>query len=84
MDRVQPRVGQPDHRRQQDTFFRSHTITGVTEHVVKSGESVWILSLRKYDVPVWLFRQYNPELDLHKVQRGTRLNFPVLVVNKSG
>jgi membrane-bound lytic murein transglycosylase D len=72
------------HRQQQDTFFRSHTITGVTEHVVKSGESVWILSLRQYDVPVWLFRQYNPELDLHNVQRGTRLNFPVLVQNSTG
>jgi membrane-bound lytic murein transglycosylase D len=69
------------HREQQDTFFRNHTITGVTEHVVKSGESVWILSLRTYDVPVWLFRQYNPELDLHNVRRGTRLNFPVLVEN---
>jgi membrane-bound lytic murein transglycosylase D len=70
------------HRQQQDTFFRSHTITGITEHVVKRGESVWILSLREYDVPVWLFRQYNPELDLHNVQRGTRLNFPVLVENQ--
>ena len=69
------------HRQQQDSFFRSHTITGVTEHVVKSGESVWILALRQYDVPVWLFRQYNPELDLHNVQRGTRLNFPVLAEN---
>jgi len=70
------------HRQQQDAFFRTHTITGVTEHVVQSGESVWILSLRKYDVPVWLFRQYNPELDLHNVRRGTRLNFPVLVENQ--
>ena len=69
------------HRQQQDTFFRNHTIAGVTEHVVRSGESVWILSLRTYDVPVWLFRQYNPELDLHNVRRGTRLNFPVLVEN---
>ena len=70
------------HRQQQDTFFRNHTISGVTEHVVRSGESVWILSLRQYDVPVWLFRQYNPELDLHNVRRGTRLNFPVLAGNK--
>ena len=69
------------HRQQQDTFFRNNTITGVTEHVVKSGESIWILSLRQYDVPVWLFRQYNPELDLHNVQRGTRLSFPVLAAN---
>ena len=67
------------HRQQQDTFFRNHRITGVTEHVVKSGESVWVLALRQYDVPIWLFRQYNPELDLHSVRLGTRLNFPVLV-----
>jgi membrane-bound lytic murein transglycosylase D len=72
------------HKQQQDTFFRNNTITGVTEHVVRRGESVWILSLRKYDVPVWLFRQYNPELDLHNVQRGTRLNFPILVSNTPG
>jgi membrane-bound lytic murein transglycosylase D len=72
------------HREQQDTFFRNHTITGVTEHTVKRGESVWILSLRQYDVPVWLFRQYNPELNLHSVRPGTRLNFPLLVENDSG
>jgi membrane-bound lytic murein transglycosylase D len=72
------------HRQQQDTFFRNHTITGVAEHEVKSGESIWILALRQYDVPVWLFRQYNPELDLHNVHPGTRLNFPVLVSNASG
>ena len=72
------------HKEQQDTFFRNNTITGVTEHIVRRGESVWILALRQYDVPVWLFRQYNPELDLHNVQRGTRLNFPVLVSNTPG
>lgn len=66
------------HRQQQDSFFRKHTITGVKEHTVKKNESVWILSLRQYDVPIWLFRQYNPALDLHKVRPGTRIRFPVL------
>jgi len=66
------------HRRQQDAFFREHVITGVTEHVISSGESIWILSLRKYDVPVWLFRQYNPGLDAHNVQPGTKVQFPVM------
>ena len=69
------------HRQQQDSFFRNHTITGVNEHTIKRNESVWILSLRKYNVPIWLFRQYNPSLDLHKVQPGTRVRFPVLVSN---
>lgn len=69
------------HRQQQDNFFRNHTITGVTEHTIKRNESVWILSLRKYDVPIWLFRQYNPSLDLHKLRPGTRVRFPILESN---
>jgi len=66
------------HREQQDSFFRQHVITGVEEHVIQSGESIWILSLRKYDVPVWLFRQYNPGVDLDSVQPGTTVRFPLL------
>ncbi len=70
------------HQQLQDTYFRNHTITGVREHQVGRGESVWILSLRQYDTPIWLFRQYNPSLDLHKVYPGVRLNFPVVVANE--
>lgn len=66
------------HRRQQDDFFRKHVITGSTEHEIGVGESVWILALREYEVPVWLFRQYNPELDLHRVRPGMRVKFPVM------
>lgn len=66
------------HRKQQDSFFRKHIITGVQEHTIRRGESVWILSLREYDVPVWLFRQYNPGLDLHRIAPGDTVRFPVL------
>ncbi len=69
------------HSELQDTFFRNNTITGIQEHTVASGESVWILSLRQYNVPIWLFRQYNPALDMSRVATGTRIRFPVLVSN---
>ena len=72
------------HRSQQDGFFREHVITGVAEHVIRRGESIWVLALRDYDVPVWLFRQYNPELDLHSVQPGTTVQFPVLAPAGTG
>jgi len=67
------------HRKQQDSYFREHVIAGASEHVIKRGESIWILSLRVYKVPIWLFRQYNPELDLHKVRPGMTVRFPKLV-----
>jgi membrane-bound lytic murein transglycosylase D len=70
------------HLQLQDTYFRNHTISGIREHVVGRGESVWILSLRQYDTPIWLFRQYNPELDPHNVHPGTRLSFPVVESNE--
>jgi membrane-bound lytic murein transglycosylase D len=70
------------HRSQQDSYFRQNVIAGVTEHVVRRGESVWILALRKYDVPVWLFRQYNPGLDLHRVTPGTTIRFPTMISSK--
>ena len=66
------------HRSQQDGFFRENIIIGVTEHVISRGESIWVLALRDYDVPVWLFRQYNPELDLDSVRPGSTVRFPVL------
>ena len=56
-------------RSEQDAFFRDNVITGVIAHTVRPGESVWILTLRRYGVPVWLFRQYNP---------GVEIRFPVL------
>jgi len=66
------------HRAQQDSFFRRHVISAVTEYTIRDGDSIWILALRQYDVPVWLFRQYNPGLDLHRVRPGTKVQFPVL------
>ncbi len=65
-------------RTQQDSFFRQHVISGVTEHTIKTGESIWIIALRKYDVPLWLFRQYNPGVDLHKIRPGTKVQIPLL------
>jgi membrane-bound lytic murein transglycosylase D len=66
------------HKDQQDGFFRQHMITGMQEHVIASGESIWILALREYDVPMWLLRQYNPGVDLHSITPGTTVRFPVL------
>lgn len=69
------------HKAHQDAFFRDHKITGVREHKLAGGESLWVLSHRSFGVPVWLLRQYNPELDLQRVRAGTRVRYPVLDAN---
>ena len=72
------------HRAQQDRFFRRHVISDVIEHTIRRGESRWIVALRQYDVPMWLFRQYNPGLDMHNVRPGVRVQIPVLADASTG
>ena len=62
----------------QEAFFQSFDVTGVEHHVVEPGESLWQLALQDFRVPVWLVRQYNPDLDLDRVAPDMVVNFPVL------
>jgi membrane-bound lytic murein transglycosylase D len=62
----------------QESFFAAFQIEEVVEHVVRSGESLWLLASREYEVPVWLLRQYNPDVNLDRVRPGTVIRFPRL------
>jgi membrane-bound lytic murein transglycosylase D len=64
------------HREMQEAFFVRYRVTETTAHNLRRGESVWYLTLRRYKVPVWLLRQYNPDLDLGRVRPGMRVVFP--------
>jgi membrane-bound lytic murein transglycosylase D len=66
------------HEQHQEAFFRTYQIADIREHVIRPGQSVWVLAQRTYNVPVWLLRQYNPDLDLERVNPGTVVKFPHL------
>ncbi|GFE81265.1 hypothetical protein GCM10011487_32650 [Steroidobacter agaridevorans] len=66
------------HRALQEAFFTEFRIQGTREHVIKRGESVWVLAQQRYNIPIWLLRQYNPDLDLGALQPGARLVIPLV------
>jgi membrane-bound lytic murein transglycosylase D len=66
------------HQQLQSDFFAAHQIDEIESHVVKPGESLWVLAERTYKVPVWLLRQYNPDLDFDRIQPGAIVKFPRL------
>jgi membrane-bound lytic murein transglycosylase D len=72
------------HQQLQSDFFTTHRIANIEEHVIRSGDSLWMLAARKYKVPVWLLRQYNPDVNLDRVQPGTIVRFPRLEVVAPG
>jgi membrane-bound lytic murein transglycosylase D len=66
------------HRALQEEFFAHWEIEGTMTHRVGPGDSLWVLSKRRFDVPIWLLRQYNPDIDLNALSAGTRLTIPTL------
>ncbi len=64
------------HRNLQETFFKHYRIAGSSTHVVRKGESVSILAQRRFAVPVWLLRQYNPDMDFDAVAIGATITVP--------
>jgi len=66
------------HRSLQSDFFDHFAVTGTTQHVLSKGDTLWELAARKYRVPVWLLRQYNPDLDFGALQTGTSMVIPLI------
>ncbi len=62
----------------QESFFSTYQIADIEDHVIRTGDSLFLLALRTYRIPVWLLRQYNPDLDLDRVIPGTVVKFPRL------
>jgi membrane-bound lytic murein transglycosylase D len=66
------------HRALQGEFFERYAIDGTKTHVVRRGDSIWQLAERSYNVPIWLVRQYNPDVDFADLHAGEEITIPHL------
>ena len=66
------------HRTMQEEFFEAYVVSGTTTHQLRRGDSLWDLAHRRFEVPIWLLRQYNPDLDFASLTPGAPLIVPVV------
>jgi membrane-bound lytic murein transglycosylase D len=67
------------HQELQQAFFMAWHIRTTNKHVVAQGDSLWELTRQQYKVPMWLLRQFNPDLDPDRLQLGMVIVIPELV-----
>jgi len=72
------------HRTLQEEFFEAYEVTGTTTHVLRRGDTLWQLSRQRYEIPMWLLVQYNPDLDFGSLSPGTPLVIPVVESRQGG
>ena len=63
----------------QQSFFMAWQIRSTRQYVIAEGESLWVLTRRQFKIPLWLLRQYNPDLDPDRLRPGMVIVIPELV-----
>jgi membrane-bound lytic murein transglycosylase D len=68
------------HAKLQGEFFAQHRIGGTEVYIVRRGDSLWTMTQRFSNLPIWLLRQYNPDTDLSDLRAGTQVVMPKIEV----
>jgi membrane-bound lytic murein transglycosylase D len=64
------------HQELQASYFASNRIVGTEVYIARRGDSMWTITQRFAQLPVWLIQQYNPDLDLADLHPGTQIVMP--------
>jgi membrane-bound lytic murein transglycosylase D len=68
------------HAKLQGEYFAQHRISGTEVYIVRRGDSLWTMTQRFANLPIWLLRQYNPDTDLSDLRAGTQVLMPRIEV----
>jgi hypothetical protein len=67
------------HKSVQEDFFSNFRILIVKNYTVKSGDNIWDLANREFELPFWLLCRYNREKNLLTLKPGEKIIIPVAV-----
>ncbi len=66
------------HLETEEDFFEAYAIVGVQPYTVQSGDTVWEICRKKFDLPLWLLKKYNTNLKVSKLQPSQQLTIPIV------
>jgi membrane-bound lytic murein transglycosylase D len=70
------------HRTLQEAFFEAFEVTGSQRYVLSKGDTIWQVARQRFEIPMWLLVQYNPDLDFGGLTPGTELVIPVVAARQ--
>jgi membrane-bound lytic murein transglycosylase D len=69
------------HKRLQEDFFAVYRVSDIQPYRVKRGDNLWTLCLEKFDIPMWLLKNCNPEVDFADLHLHQKLMVPAIEKN---
>jgi membrane-bound lytic murein transglycosylase D len=66
------------HKRLQEDFFAVYQLGQVQPYRVRMGDNYWSLSHEKFDVPLWLLKSANPQVDFADLRPNQEVMIPTI------
>jgi membrane-bound lytic murein transglycosylase D len=68
----------------EEDFYSRYRVIEVKARKVRYGDTLWSISQRDEEIPIWLLKKYNREIDLQSLRVGTVLSIPVVTPRNNG
>ena len=66
------------HQELAEDFFATYRVGKLVTYSIKRGDSIWSLSRREFEVPLWLLKHYNSKVDFNVLIPSQQLLIPVV------
>ena len=66
------------HKEMEEDFFGSFSINGTDTYEIKTGDNIWRLCENELEIPFWLLKKYNPDINFNSLQLKQKIKYPII------
>ncbi len=66
------------HQELAEDFFATYRVDEVRTYSIKKGDNIWTLSRQEFEVPLWLIKRYNADVDFGALVPSQKLLIPIV------
>lgn len=72
------------HMAQEEDFYSQYRVVDTKTRIIAYGDTLWSICSRDEEIPIWLLKKYNRDIDLEALKVKMKLTIPVLAPKTNG
>jgi membrane-bound lytic murein transglycosylase D len=62
----------------EEDFYWQYKVTDTRIHTIERGDNLWTLCHQEGEIPLWLLKKHNRQLDLSRLMPGEKVRLPIV------